>query len=137
MRAEAAMGVNVVVRYPGRWEALCPVEDLIDGEAAVFKVGGYEVYVVMRDGEIRAYYGRCPHAFGELAPSDFDGEKIVCNVHHWVFDALTGRGINPRNAELFRLDHEVRDGVLYVRVPDMPTLEFKEKYFKMYAGEGT
>ncbi|MEM1597780.1 MAG: Rieske 2Fe-2S domain-containing protein [Pyrobaculum sp.] len=122
--------------YPGDYVAVCNVDELVDGEAQVYKVGQYEVYVVFKDGEIRAYYGRCPHAFGELAPSDFDGEKIVCNVHQWEFEPLTGVSINPKGSRLFALKHEVRDGVLYVKVPKMPASEFKEKYFKMYGGEG-
>jgi len=124
------------LKYPGRFVPLCDVEELVDGEAQVFKVGGFEVYVVVKDGEVRAYYGRCPHAFGELAPSDFDGEKIVCNVHQWEFDPLSGLSINPRGSRLFALEAEVREGKLYVKVPDVPVVEFKEKYFKMYSGGG-
>jgi nitrite reductase/ring-hydroxylating ferredoxin subunit len=120
--------------YPGRWVEVCPVDDLIDGEAQTFKIGPYEVYVVYADGQLRVYYGRCPHACCVLAPSDFDGRKIVCNMHQWEFDAFTGEGLNPRGARLFALEHEIRDGVLYVKVPDVPVVEFKEKWFKMYEG---
>ncbi|RFA97591.1 Rieske (2Fe-2S) protein [Pyrobaculum aerophilum] len=124
--------MTVTVTYKGQWVAVCNIDDLIEGEASVFKAGGYEIYVVPIDGEIHVYYGRCPHAFGELAPSDFDGSKIVCNVHQWEFDPKTGASINPKGAKLFRLESEVRDGVLYVKVPQIPVVEFKEKYFKMY-----
>ena len=130
------MTVAVKLQYPGRWAEVCDVDELIDGEAMTFRVEGYEVYVVMKDGEIYAYYARCPHAFTELGSGDFDGEKIVCSAHQWEFDPVTGDSINPRGSKLFPFESEVRDGKLYVKVPDMPTLDFKEKYFKMYMPEG-
>jgi nitrite reductase/ring-hydroxylating ferredoxin subunit len=130
------MTLVVKVTYPGRWVEVCGVDELIDGEAYVYEVDGYEVYVVMKDGELRAYYGRCAHAFGELKPGDFDGSVITCSHHLWQYDALSGLSINPRGSCLFRFEHEVRDGRLFVKVPEMGVLEFKEKLFKMYGGGG-
>lgn len=126
--------MNREVEYPGEWVALCPLEELVEGEATVFKVNGYEIYIIIKDGNVKTYYGRCPHALGELLPSDFDGERIVCHVHGWTYDALTGKGINPRNSELFTLDNDIRNGILYVKVPIISVSKFLEKYFRRYSG---
>jgi len=119
--------------YQGRWVELCSIDEIIDGEAYTYVVDGYEIYVVSKDGEIRAYYGRCAHAFGELKPSDFDGSVITCSHHLWQYDPLTGASINPRGSCLFMFKHEIRDNRLYVKVPSMSPSEFREKY-KMYGG---
>jgi toluene monooxygenase system ferredoxin subunit len=44
-----------------------------------------------------------------LDEGDFDGEKLTCLRHMWEFDAATGCGINPTNAQLKSFDCKVED----------------------------
>lgn len=85
------------------FQFLCKQDDLWEGEMADFRLGTHEVLVVWPDGgEITAYQGMCPHQEVALAEGRFDGKTLICRAHNWVFDAKTGRGVNPSDCELAR-----------------------------------
>jgi toluene monooxygenase system ferredoxin subunit len=118
--------------YPGDFIEICNEDEVFEDDAKLINIKGYEVLLVNVNGEIRAYYARCAHALGLLEPSSFDGEKIVCPVHLWEYDAKTGESINPEGSCLFSFDIIKKDGKIYVKVPSIPTLEFKVKYYRLY-----
>jgi toluene monooxygenase system ferredoxin subunit len=35
-----------------------------------------------------------------LAEGSFDGTTIICPTHSWMFDAKTGKGINPSSCHI-------------------------------------
>ncbi len=57
------------------------------------------VLLVNVDGQVRAYSNRCPPGLA-LDEGDLDGETLTCARHLWEFNAGTGCGINPDNAQL-------------------------------------
>jgi toluene monooxygenase system ferredoxin subunit len=68
-------------------------------------------------GHLGAYQGICPHQETPLVDGDLEGTVITCSAHLWQFDALTGAGVNPSDASLYRYDVKVDDEVIYVGVP--------------------
>jgi toluene monooxygenase system ferredoxin subunit len=80
---------------------VCTVDDLgFDGMAG-FYMEGVEVLVVRdKQGVIRAFDGICPHQDSLLAEGSFDGAAIICPTHGWMFDAITGKGINPSSCHI-------------------------------------
>jgi toluene monooxygenase system ferredoxin subunit len=61
------------------------------------------------EGVVRAYRNVCPHQASVLDEGDFDGETITCARHLWVFDARTGRGVNPENSTLHSFPCQVSE----------------------------
>ena len=85
-----------------------------DGIGAFF-IEGVEVLVVRdREGNLRAFDGICPHEDSPLAEGDFDGAIITCAMHGWMFDAVTGRGINPPNCRLAAYPIKLEGDDIYV-----------------------
>lgn len=109
----------------GRWYKACRVDELLEGEMLGCRFDDYELVLLNVGGEVRAYYGLCPHALGRLSEEGiFDGERLVCGVHLWEFDARSGESINPCGAELPSFPVHVRDGEIYVELPDVPAREW-------------
>ncbi|MCH1771557.1 MULTISPECIES: Rieske 2Fe-2S domain-containing protein [Metallosphaera] len=125
------------MEYPGKFERICSSDEIYDGEAKVFEVGKYEVLILNSGGQLRAYYARCAHALGLLDQTSFDGEgKVICPVHQWEYDALTGESINPVGSSLFPLELRVEGNDIFVKIPSVPASEFKVKWFSMYKKRG-
>jgi toluene monooxygenase system ferredoxin subunit len=80
---------------------LCPLDELWEGEMEARELEGQEVLLVWpTDGELIAYQPLCPHQEVALIDGKFDGKTLICRAHNWVFDACTGKGINPGDCEL-------------------------------------
>jgi nitrite reductase (NADH) small subunit len=69
------------------------------GPASAVPLGegrGYEVHGVRlaifrsRDGRVFATQGDCPHRGGPLADGLVGGTTLVCPLHEWSFDLLSG-----------------------------------------------
>lgn len=94
---------------------LCSLDDVWEGEMESFEVDGHEVLVAVLDGgDVRAYQGICPHQDIPLVEGTFDGKRLVCRAHQWVFDATTGEGINPGNCRLAEYPVRVDGDVVLV-----------------------
>jgi|FaiFalDrversion3_1042247.scaffolds.fasta_scaffold00025_3 toluene monooxygenase system ferredoxin subunit len=119
------------------WHKVCHIEGLWEGEMLGCKINGYELVLLNVKGELRAYYGLCPHALGRLTEEGiFDGERLVCGVHLWEFDACSGKSINPCGAELPAFPVQVREGEVYVELPDMPAREWALRNLRFDAAKG-
>jgi toluene monooxygenase system ferredoxin subunit len=84
---------------------------------AAVTVDGEVVLLVNLDGTVLAYSNRCPHQASALDEGDLDGQTLTCAKHLWEFNALTGRGINPGDAQLKSFGCQVgEDGTIYVDI---------------------
>lgn len=80
---------------------VCSLDDLWEGEMESFVVDEQEVLLLcLPGGEVRAFQGVCPHQDIPLIEGSFDGTRLVCRAHQWVFDADSGIGVNPGNCRL-------------------------------------
>lgn len=101
----------------GRWRETINLDDLWEGDVTAVMVDGESVLLVNIDGTVRAYSNRCPHQASALDEGDLDGEILTCSKHLWEFDALTGCGINPHDAQLKSFGCQVGDdGAIYVDI---------------------
>lgn len=125
------------MNYPGKFERICSVDDIYEGEAKLFEINKYEIIILNIKGQFRAYYARCAHALGLIEPNSYDGEdRIICPVHLWEYNALTGESINPSGSSLFPLEVKIEGNDIFVKVPSVPVSEFKVKWFKIYSQRG-
>lgn len=80
---------------------VCSLDDLWEGDMAVFDAGGTEILLVHAEGgSIAAFDPTCPHQDFPLVEGALEGRTLTCAVHMWEFDATTGAGINPRGCAL-------------------------------------
>ena len=101
----------------GRWRDTIHVDDLWEGDMTAVLVDGEPVLLVNVDGTVRAYSNQCPHQASALDQGDLDGGTLTCATHLWEFNAVTGLGINPDDAQLKSYGCQVADdGTIYVDI---------------------
>jgi toluene monooxygenase system ferredoxin subunit len=98
------------------WHRAMPFEDLWIGEAVGLELAGVPVLLVNIEDEVAAYVDSCPHQGSKLSDGELTGRELTCGTHHWEFDVLTGRGLNPADSRLARLPVRVRDGLIEIMV---------------------
>ena len=96
--------------------SVCNKDALREGEIGFFRVNRKSVLLVWpKEGEIKAYRGRCPH---QDVPLDracfFDGTRVVCGIHRFRFDTRTGKGDEPHGCKLTPYALRVEQGELQV-----------------------
>lgn len=97
------------------WKKVCDLSDLWEGDMASFDVDGSEVLILWPEGgEMKAFQGICPHQDFPLIDGKFDGKTLVCKVHHWVFDAKNGKGVNPGDCSLAQYPIRVENDTVFV-----------------------
>ncbi len=60
----------------------------------------------------------CPHAGGNLSGGDLEGTIVRCPWHYWTFDLTTGACTDAPRARVRRYRSEIRDGVVWVDLPE-------------------
>ena len=64
------------------------------GEGRTFEVGPVRVAVFHgRDGRVFATQAECPHRGGPLADGLLGGTTLVCPMHEWTFDLVSGMAL--------------------------------------------
>ena len=101
------------------WTPAMPLDELWEGDMTGVTVGSRDVLLINVDGELRAYEDRCPHQEWPLRDGELDGRELTCTNHLWVFDAVTGQGINPLNCRLTSFPVQVdQQGMICVLLPE-------------------
>lgn len=75
---------------------LCRLEELGDPGSRGFELEGLSLFLVQKDGVVRAYRNSCPHTGAPLnwQPDqflDFDEALIQCSLHMALFDIPSGK----------------------------------------------
>lgn len=97
------------------FKTVCSLDELWEGEMESREVDGQEVLLVWPDGgELVAYQPMCPHQEVALIEGKFDGKTLICRAHNWVFDACSGKGINPSDCALTKFPLRIEDGQILV-----------------------
>ncbi len=51
-------------------------------------------------GKYHAVDGKCPHRGAQLAEGELAGDLIVCPLHYFKYNLVTGRCVMPRHLKL-------------------------------------
>jgi nitrite reductase (NADH) small subunit len=71
--------------------SLGPVDQIPVGEGRAFAVDGRQIAVFrLRDGSVRAVAAVCPHRGGPLSDGIADGRVVICPLHNYTYDLVTG-----------------------------------------------
>jgi nitrite reductase (NADH) small subunit len=97
---------------------LGPIDDIPVGEARAYAVEGRQVAVFrLRDGSLRALDAMCPHRGGPLADGLADDGVVICPLHGFTYDLMTGCEVanGGAAATAYPVDAD-DDGTIRVRV---------------------
>jgi nitrite reductase/ring-hydroxylating ferredoxin subunit len=66
-------------------------KDVVEGRGRAVSAGDSTVALFREGDSWHAIDGTCPHQGASLADGTFHEGRVICPLHHWVFDARTGR----------------------------------------------
>jgi naphthalene 1,2-dioxygenase system ferredoxin subunit len=102
------------------WVKVAAVDDVPEGEMIGRSVEGQKVAIYhLDDGRFFATANVCTHEFALLSDGWLEGAEVECPLHSGRFDVTTGRALcEPLKRDIRRFGVEVRDGAVYVALPD-------------------
>lgn len=93
------------------------LDELWAGEMIGVDVDGVRVLLVHTDdGVIQAIQAMCPHQAVPLEDGELCGKSVICAAHRWEIEVATGKGINPRHAEVALYPTKIENGQIYVSI---------------------
>ena len=99
----------------------CRRSDLVEGGLEAAAVERRLVLIAWPTGGTpRAFQGFCPHAREPLVDARFDGDRLVCPHHDWVFDGHSGKCLKGKPCRLAEYPLKVEDGDILVDVSVEP-----------------
>jgi nitrite reductase (NADH) small subunit len=100
------------------WARITAVENIPLREGRSVEVGGHDLAIFNLGNRFLAVENRCPHRGGPLADGIVSGSTVVCPLHAWKIDLMTGGVANrPENLQCVRtFQTRVEDGVILVEV---------------------
>ena len=109
-------------------------DDLVSDRPHAVTVGGVDLILIRRGGDVHALNGRCPHRGALMGDGRVEGPLVVCGVHGWRYDIATGVSpVNPAVA-LAKFPTWVSDGVVYV--DESSVTEFKRAHPSTHEDDG-
>lgn len=79
------------------------------------------------DGSFFATEISCKHQNADLTTGRFEGNKVTCPRHGWVYDIRTGECLNQPSAPLRKHGLKIEDGVIYITLfPESASQEAQE-----------
>ncbi len=95
--------------------------DIPAGTSRLFHVNDTPVALFHgRDGRWVAAYGVCPHKSGPLVDSIYGNGHLVCPLHNYAFDVVTGVCDNPDIRPVRIFETLLKDGRVLVKLPTAP-----------------
>ena len=77
------------------------------GQVAVFRTN---------DDEVFALFNRCPHKGGPLSEGIVSGKVVVCPLHSWTIDLVTGEATAPDEGCTRPVESKVADGQIWLKL---------------------
>ena len=112
------------------------LSDLAEGEMKQVSADGTDLLLSRVDGAVHACTAFCTHYGAPLATGVLSGTRVVCPWHHAVFDVASGALCEPPAPDALRtFEVEIRDGDVYVRVPDDADEHGKDVPYRASDGE--
>lgn len=98
------------------WHVLGPVESFTDGTIQGRLIAGARL-CVGRSGETHfAIDDTCPHAGGSLSEGLVDADLVICPLHAYGFEILSGTCIDDPHCSVAAHPVRVEDGVVEVLI---------------------
>jgi toluene monooxygenase system ferredoxin subunit len=99
------------------WRTVIQLDEIWEGDLVSRQVDGVAVLLINVDGDVHAFFDRCPHAGTPLSQGSLEGRVLTCPTHLWQFDVVDGgAGVNPKNCRLLSYPVRIEDGKVLVRI---------------------
>jgi nitrite reductase/ring-hydroxylating ferredoxin subunit len=99
------------------WRDIGDVDAVLIAPMTCVNLGRHSILLARTRRGITALQNVCPHEHRYLHEGELEGDVVVCPGHGWRFDAWTGHGLRPGNAELRRYAVRVDAGRLSIGLP--------------------
>ncbi len=104
-----------------RWMRVCRVDDVPLGGSRLVRLGNVEVGLFRTThGALLAVANRCPHKGGPLSEGIVTGHHVVCPLHGWKVDLVTGAAEAPDRGCVTRFAVDVRGGDVFLDARSRP-----------------
>jgi len=102
-----------------RWVRITPCENIPLREGRPVHIAGRELAIFNFGDRFVVTENRCPHRNGPLADGIISGQTIVCPLHAWKFDLVSGACINHPESHscLNTFPTRVENGIILVELP--------------------
>src|SRR5437660_7917770 len=104
--------------FTKHWMRIAHVDSIPLREGRAVHIAGHDIAVFNLGNRFLAVENRCPHRGGPLADGIVSGSTVVCPLHAWKIDLMTGSVTNrPENLQCVRtFQTRVEDGVVLVEL---------------------
>lgn len=99
------------------WYYACRIDDIPEGRGVSRFLAETPVGILRSGNAIHAFFGLCPHANGPIGRGWIEGDELVCPLHRWRFRLDDGAGTTVPECSLAKYPVEVRDGEVWVLMP--------------------
>ena len=89
-------------------------DELRDDEMIGVMISLHPILLIKHSGNFYAYENRCAHLKTPLDSGELDNGQLICNLHQWRYDVITGAGINPKCVSLCPYEIKRELGRIYV-----------------------
>lgn len=97
------------------WVHLCSLGDIPSRGGRRARVGDMDVALFLTShGGVLAVEDRCPHRGGRLSEGILTGHEVVCPLHGWKVNLVTGSAVAPDRGCVRRLPVQVRQGQVFI-----------------------
>jgi len=108
---------------PSGWTRACRLDRLASTRPIAVKLGGRQIALFLRQGEVFACDNRCPHEGYPLVEGALDADCVLtCHWHNWKFDLKTGQTLYGGDA-LRMYPVRAQDGAVWLDLRDPPAAE--------------
>jgi nitrite reductase (NADH) small subunit len=99
------------------WHTLSPASRIREGQLACFEIAGRRLVIGRSARGYFALDDACPHAGGSLSEGLLDAGTVVCPIHGYAYDVVTGEGLDD-GAEVRVHPCELDGDVLRIRIEE-------------------
>jgi len=100
------------------WVSIAATDAVPLREGRAVQIAGHEIAVFNLGNRFLAIESKCPHRGGPLADGIISGNSVVCPLHAWKIDLVSGEVLNqtaaPQCIKTFAT--RVEDGVLSLEI---------------------
>ncbi|WP_406660657.1 Rieske (2Fe-2S) protein [Methanolobus sp. ZRKC3] len=98
------------------WIIATNESELKEGEPADYEIGGKNILLIKKDGEIFALNNNCPHMNCPFTGGKLEDHTLFCPCHKWAFDIRTGEYLVAPRLKVEIYETKVEDGKVSVLV---------------------
>lgn len=113
--------MSAAVASARRWVRACSIHEIPERGGRLVTIDRIEIGVFRTShGAVLAVVNRCPHKGGPLSEGIVTEHRVVCPMHGWTIDLVTGSAVAPDRGCVTRFPVDVRGDDVYLEVSQRP-----------------